>query len=465
MFRLCILFVCGMLAGVALYGVMPTFWWLGLVFVMLLALLFLRNAVTSTLFLYSVIACCGAFIMSLSIHGLEERVGEDAKVGFNNVSRLAYLDRKTSHRELFSDARKQLSERFRDAGFEDEEYSIITAMTLGDKQFITKELRDVYSKTGASHVLALSGLHLGIIFFVLTYILYHSFLLFDRLLYLLWLRLPVNRFSNGLISIHPEAHDMRNVAFVVTCLFIWVYVFLVGAMPSVVRAATMLSLYTFLVVWGREKHSVSVLALTAVIMLVINPLSLLDIGFQMSFLAVLGILLFFSNVGEFYYRLFPLFAPFDDSIRSDAYTKQNNLLYRIADRIMKWLWDGFSLALSAQLFVLPLVVFYFGNIPFLSVFFSPFISFSAIIIVSVSLAFLLFQSVASGGVVLAFLASSSAKILSLMVSCQNKALEYVASLSFSHIDGIHISLPQLIILYVIIFSVLAIIKKITQTFA
>ena len=194
----------------------------------------------------------------------------------------------------------------------------------------------------------------------------------------------------------------------------------------------MLSIYTLLVISGRDRHSISVLALTALIMLVINPLSLLDIGFQMSFLAVLGIILFFRKLSELYYR--------------------------DGNRIMKWLWDGFALALSAQLFVLPLVVFYFGNIPFLSVFFSPFISLSAIIIVSLSMLFLLLQSIASGGVVLAFLASSSAKILSLVVGCQNRVLEYVASLSFSHIEGIHISLPQLIILYIIIFSLLAIIR-------
>lgn len=416
MFRLCILFVLGLLTGVALYGVIPVFWWLGFVFVLLLASVFLRNAVVVTLLIRSAVVCCGAFLMTFSVSG-------DS-------------DRKASQKEYFSDTHKRLSECFQNAGFEDDEYAVVNAMTLGDKRFISTELRDAYSKTGASHVLALSGLHLSIIFFVLTYIICGVFRLADRGLYRFWLRLPVNGFSNRLMAIHPEADDIRNLASFITCIFIWMYVFLVGAMPSVVRAASMLSIYTLLVISGRDRHSISVLALTALIMLVINPLSLLDIGFQMSFLAVLGIILFFRKLSELYYR--------------------------DGNRIMKWLWDGFALALSAQLFVLPLVVFYFGNIPFLSVFFSPFISLSAIIIVSLSMLFLLLQSIASGGGVLAFLASSSAKILSLVVGCQNRVLEYVASLSFSHIEGIHISLPQLIILYIIIFSLLAIIRIMTK---
>lgn len=462
MFRLCILFVLGLLTGVALYGVMPVFWWLGFVLVLFFASFLLRNAVVATFLVRSAVVCCGAFLMSFSVDGLEDKLGKDGKVSFENVSRLAYFDRISSQKDWFSDSRKQLSEHFLNAGFKADEYGVVNAMTLGDKSFISTELREVYSKTGASHVLALSGLHLGIIFFVLTYIICGALRLADRGLYRLWLRLPVNGFSNSLINIHPEVDDIRDMASFVTCVFIWIYVFLVGAMPSVVRASTMLSIYTLLVIFGRDRHSISVLSLTALIMLVVSPLSLFDVGFQMSFLAVLGIILFFKEVSGFYYRLFPLFAPDDGEIRSDAYTKQNFLPYRIGNRIMKWLWDAMALSLCAQLFVFPLVVFYFGNIPFLSVFFSPFISLSTIVIVSISMLFLLLQTMVSAGFLPALLASLVAKVLAFSTMCQNRALEYVASLSFSHVDGLHISLPQLIILYLIIGSSLLIIRIMTK---
>lgn len=108
-------------------------------------------------------------------------------------------------------------------GMSAEERAVVAAMTLGDKSGLTGELKETYSVTGASHVLALSGLHLGIIYFILT-------LLFSR----------------------RRVHAMGQAAVVVT---IWGYVFMVGLPASAVRAATMFSLCSLVSMLNRDRMS------------------------------------------------------------------------------------------------------------------------------------------------------------------------------------------------------------------
>lgn len=125
-------------------------------------------------------------------------------------------------------------------GMSAEERAVVAAMTLGDKSGLTGELKETYSVTGASHVLALSGLHLGIIYFILT-------LLFSR----------------------RRVHAMGQAAVVVT---IWGYVFMVGLPASAVRAATMFSLCSLVSMLNRDRMSLNTISFAAVVMLAANPL-------------------------------------------------------------------------------------------------------------------------------------------------------------------------------------------------
>ena len=129
-------------------------------------------------------------------------------------------------------------------------------MVLGDKSALTQELRDVYAVTGASHVLALSGLHLSIIFMLLTLLLGGS-----------------------------RSFTLHSSLF--TILSVWAFVFLVGMSTSVVRSATMLTVYALLSLGHRDKMSVNTLAFTAIVMLAVSPLSLYDVGFQIRALLLL----------------------------------------------------------------------------------------------------------------------------------------------------------------------------------
>ena len=204
--------------------------------------------------------------------------------------------------------RHRLLNRYRQMRIGDEQYAVLAAMTLGDKSALTNELRQTYSVTGASHILALSGLHLGIIFFLLT-------------------ALTGRRRSSWLVQL-------------LLLLSIWAFVFLTGLAPGLIRSAIMLTVYAIFSFGGRSKMSVNVLCLTAIVMLLINADSLFDVSFQLSFASVFAILLFM-----------PLFEGF---LAPD---------FRFRHPVLNRLWSLIAVSLAAQIGVAPLSAYYFGSFP------------------------------------------------------------------------------------------------------
>lgn len=510
-----LLFIIGMFMAYLCH--VPYHWWIELVVVLLAVSIMSRNAKVKTLFLYASVLCCGAFALSSKLERMNDEVGErcdrltitssprlspsgkvyfmDAETRKGTLLQLSVLRDSTdasfpvpavgdvlsvdgrvqsveqsqwnlfhgyggrlflrarewmkcegiahrlSLRESFEKQRRSLLANFLRQEIGEEEYAVLSAITLGDKTFISRELKDAYSKTGASHVLALSGMHLAVIFCILTYLLLRLFLLFDILLYNYVVRQKVSTFTNCLLDIRPEPYVYSNISTVLCCVFIWMYVLLVGAMPSVVRAASMLTIYSLLRLFSRQGRGLNILCITAFVMLLVNPLSLFDVGFQMSFLAVLGITLFYSKISKLYTIDFH-----EKGIR----------------RLFKWLWNGMSLAFSAQLFVLPLIAFYFERIAVCSIFLSPVISLMAVIIVSGSMLFLFVNILAHYFLIPSIVLSYSATALSFLVSCQNVLLQRLSTLPFSYIDGIRISLPQLVLVYIILVSIILIAKKVIR---
>ena len=147
--------------------------------------------------------------------------------------------------------RHSLLERYRLLGVSDAEYAVLAAMALGDKTAMTKDLKEVYAVSGASHVLALSGLHLGIIYVLLSML------------------VPGRRF--------------RMVSQLLIVLSIWGFVLLVGMPVSVVRAAVMISICALLSIFHRNAVSLNSLSLAVICILLANPASIFDVGFQLSF--------------------------------------------------------------------------------------------------------------------------------------------------------------------------------------
>ena len=265
-----------------------------------------------------------------------------------------------------------------------DQYAVVAAMALGDKSALTKELKEVYAVTGASHVLALSGLHLGIIYTLLS------------------------------LLIIGRRWQMVSQMLIVLC--IWAFVFLVGMSTSVVRSATMLTVYALLSLGYRDKMTVNTLAFTAIVMLMVHPLSLYDVGFQMSFMAVLAILVFMPLLEG----LFPT-------------------EYLLTHQSVRWLWSMVAVSVSAQIGVAPLIAYYFGR-------FSTFLLLTNFIVIPAATLILWLSPV-----VLLF--PSLAYLLLYIVKCLNTVLGQMAAWPGASIEALHPTVLQTVMIYVVILCI------------
>ena len=285
---------------------------------------------------------------------------------------------------FFLDQRTKLLKRLKDEGMEGDAYAVVAAMSLGDKSLLTKELKNVYSVTGASHVLALSGLHLGIIY--------------------------------SLLALLINGRRWQMASQLICILSIWVFVFLVGMSTSVVRSAIMLTVYALLSLGHRDKMSVNTLAFTAIVMLMVSPRSLFDIGFQMSFMAVFFILIWMPV----FWRVF-----------SEKYLMEH--------RMVRWCWGMMAVSVSAQIGVAPLIAYYFGR-------FSTYFLLTNFIVIPAATLILYLTLVCLIMPCLAYL-------LLYIVGSLNQVLAYFATIPGASIDGLHPTLLQVSMVYVILFAI------------
>ena len=209
--------------------------------------------------------------------------------------------------------RDRLVERYISAGLEDEALAVVSALTLGDKSMLSLSIRDLYSDAGAAHLLALSGLHLGII--------------------------------TGLFSWMLGGRVRRSRWRWLVCglmlSMIWGFAFVAGLPTSLVRAATMSSFFLACIVLQRDESSFQTLLLAALAMLIVKPMYLLDVGTQLSFAAVAGILLFYGPMYDYLFH------------------KNRALFFWLGDRWMLWPLKTVLVSLAAQVLTLPLVAYYF----------------------------------------------------------------------------------------------------------
>ena len=337
----------------------------------------------------------------------------------------------------FEPFRSQLSEGFVRYGITGNENAIVTAMSLGDKSGITPQLRSIYSQSNASHVLALSGMHLAIIYFMLSWIVMRAMLWVHAIPDLLWEKLPVERNTRlrntikTLFRFRPSEQAWRNITTILILSLIWLYVILVGMSPSVVRSALMLSVYGVSRMLFRKIDTITVLALTAFVTLMLSPFSLFDVGFQMSYLAVFGIGVYMPRLMRLVYK-----EDVNWSEDSPRFTLRNFLV---------WLYRILALSFSAQIMVMPLVAFYFHTLPCYGLLSSLVVSVTAMLIVGLSFAFLI-----SLFLPFTFICECVAYILNAVTHFQNVFLERITVLPFAVAD-VNINIWQLLIVYVIIF--------------
>jgi competence protein ComEC len=189
----------------------------------------------------------------------------------------------------------------------DDVFAVAMGILLGDKSYLNLELKDAFSGAGAMHLLAVSGLHVGIFLVILQ-----------------WLFKTLGR------------RVPRWLQFSLILIILWTYAGITGFSPSVNRAVTMFSFVALGTLTGRRYDSINGLIASAMILSAINPYFIFDIGFQLSYGAMFGIFLFSSIIERSIY---------------------------VKHKWVKFIWSGTAVALAAQLTTFPLTLYYFHQFP------------------------------------------------------------------------------------------------------
>jgi competence protein ComEC len=273
---------------------------------------------------------------------------------------------------------------------EPDELSVAEALLIGYRDDLDRDLVQSYSNTGVVHIIAISGLHLGMIYGLLL-------LLFK----------PFARFRATKI-IKP----------ITILLVLWGFSFIAGAAPSILRSAVM---FTFIVVgetMDKRTNMYNSLAASAFLLILINPFALWDVGFQLSYTAVLSIVVFQKHINKWFF---------------------------IKNKLLKALWSLSAVTLSAQILTLPIVLYHFHQFPTLFLITNLFaVPFSGLVLYAELLLLVTYF--------IPYVGAFVGKLVGWGVVVMNTFIQQVDSLPFSVLTSLQISIPQALILYVAIIG-------------
>ena len=205
-----------------------------------------------------------------------------------------------------------LHKQYKKLGIEGKELGILSALTLGYREELDKDVQQSFSASGAMHVLAVSGLHTGIVWGIF-----------------IWL-LTLGGWRKPLY----EEKGKRWLLGGILLVLLWIYAFITGLSPSVMRSALMLSFWELTYLMGRHTSQWNPILAAAVIILLINPLALWSVSFQLSFAAVMGIMV----IAQWLHR--------HTKLRSEW---------------SKYIGGLLMVSIGAQLATMPLTLYYFGQ--------------------------------------------------------------------------------------------------------
>jgi len=278
---------------------------------------------------------------------------------------------------------------YRQYNIEGQDFAVVAALTLGYKNDIDPETRDAYAASGAMHILAVSGLHVGIIYMIINLLL--SFL---------------NKNKAGKI-----------LKAVLIIIILWAFAYISGLSPSVKRSALMFSLITFGSLLNRQASIYNTIAASAFILLLLNPFNINSVGFILSYSAVLSIVYFQPKI----YNIF--------------FVKN-----KLGDKI----WALVSVSLAAQLGTMPISFLYFHQFPTYFIITNIVVIPLASIILYFAISLFIVSWIPFIGTIMAFL-------LKKIVFGLNYSVNLIDSLPYSAIKNIYISPPEVLIFYALIF--------------
>lgn len=263
--------------------------------------------------------------------------------------------------------------------------SIISALTIGERGAMPMEVTQSYRRTGTSHLLSISGLHVGIIFSILNLIF-------------------------GSIRIIPRG---RLIFGVIVIALLWLYTVFSGMSPATIRATIMFTVFQIAIMRSVAANSLNVLCLSAIILLLINPLYVFNVGFQLSYIAMLGIVTLYSPIAS---------------------------LIKVKSSVLRAFWSVSVVSFAAQIAVAPIVAYHFGQIPLMGLALNIVIWITVPVIIVGAMLFLATN--------IAFIGSWTA----IVAGWQNDIIGYTAGKSWVTVDGITISLIATYAIYAVLIA-------------
>jgi competence protein ComEC len=280
---------------------------------------------------------------------------------------------------------RYLSNKLIESGLTPSEYSVAAAILLGNDETLEPELRASYAATGVSHILCVSGMHVGVIFMILGFLLK-----------------PLDN--------TVKSRFIKNVILLVA---VWLYANITGLAPSVTRSATMFSFVIISKFLRRKTNVFHSLFASLFILLSFNPILLFEMGFQLSYLAVFSIVLFQNKITKWYKPKY---------------------------KVVNYFWELSAVSLVAQFATAPIATYYFGQFPnyFLltNMFIIP-LSFAMTVTGVATLAFSFSE----------FISKGFGFLLNLELKTMNTVVFYVEKLPGALTTSISINYLQVMILY------------------
>ncbi len=238
--------------------------------------------------------------------------------------------------QLAQDYRDKVIDIFRNLGFRGDNYAVLSALTVGYMDELSNEIKEIYSVAGVSHVLSLSGLHIGILYALLIF-LFSPF----------W----------------KKWNALKPWIYAIIVILLWAFAFFTGAQPPVIRSVIMATVYAFSCLQSNKPLSLNTLAATAFFMLLYNPLWFYDVGFQLSFSSIAAIILLQPKIYGILIAERKPATSFLSYIKGKINKDESVNNYHWINSFFYMLWGIISVSIAAQIGTAPLIAHYFHQLP------------------------------------------------------------------------------------------------------
>lgn len=287
-----------------------------------------------------------------------------------------------------SDLRSYLLSQYKKFGIEGDELAVLSALTLGYKNDLDAEIRKSYASSGAIHVLAVSGLHVGVVFIII----------------------------NFLLKSLGKSVTQRILRLAITLFFIWFFALLTGFAPSVQRASWMLTALSIGVAIKRKGTTENSIFLSAFFIAFFQPYIVFDLSYQLSYAAVLSIVFFQPRIFK---------------------------LLEFKNKIIKYIWGLTSVSIAAQIGTFPITIFYFNQFP-------NYFLLSNFIVIPFATVAIWGSMIFYFSLVVGFFSEYIATLLMYLIRVQNFLIESIESIPYALSEDLYLDASQLLFLIALV---------------